>query len=197
MIKDELHHILHGERDSVDDQFSKNLALIAGRSVKYLAPLPRGRRSPSAASLAATVLWAYYRSVYHQQSGFGGLMLVLPTVDASYRTAALIAAFLGLRDQEPEITLAHRVCPALRESKDAVTFAKTRIICGLPFSGLMSWDINNLASSCNMAESLVITTERPDTWSISATKKGEVVRMESLVGEVFSLADAFEEIKRS
>lgn len=198
MLKEELVHVLSGNRDHVDEQFSKNNNLILGRVVHAMC----SRRGTVTIGqdhmrVASSVLWAYYRHIYYRQANYGSLVIVLPEKGLTDLVAVMIGAVLGMREQEHAVTDAGKLCPAMRDSKEAVPFVHSRLITGLPFDGLMSWDINNLMASCSLPESIFLTTEHPSKWAVTATKKGEVVRVEHSVDEVFDLMATIKEVKRT
>jgi hypothetical protein len=197
MLRDELFHILKGNRDHVDTQFRNNLNLLVERAT-HEALVTKSFVVPSKEqqSLCSLLLWAYYRRIYLTQGRYGGLIIVVRDQISLLWLGNLLRAVLGLRDVEIVDLDAKRLCPAMRDNREAAGYSKSRIIHGLPFEGMMSWDINNLTACCNLSESIVLTMAHPSTWSVSATKKGEVARLEDLMDEVFDLSEALAELKK-
>lgn len=196
-IETELAHILKGNRDSVDEQFQKNLKLLIDRA-SHFALVNRTFTVPSKERIqvCTTVLWAYYRMVYFASGDYGGVIIVIEDRETLTWLGNLIIAFLGLRDVEVKTMDAARLCPAMRDNKEAAGYHACRIIYGLPFEGMMSWDVSNLMSCCDLEESFVLTTVHPSKWSVSATKKGDVVDLRKHMPETFDLRAAIAEIRK-
>jgi len=197
MLKDELFHILRGKRDPVDSQFRSNLDLLVGRAThEALTTGTFEVPTQDQQTVCTTLLWAYYRRIYMLKHGYGGLIIVLPDAQALKWVGNLLRGVLGLRDLEATDLDARKLCPAMRDNKEAAGYSKHCIIRGLPFEGMMSWDISNIAACCDLSESIVLTKAHPTTWSVSATKKGDVVHLEDLMSEVFDLKAAIREFKK-
>lgn len=197
MLKDELAHILKGNRDHVDEQFQKNLDLVFGRAV-HNAMMSKGLSLPSdeRQKVCTSILWAYYRQVYFASGDYGGNIIVFQDADTLKWLAHLLVGFLGLRDVEAKIFDAGKMCPAMRDNKEAAGYNACRIITGLPFEGMMSWDVSNVMACCDIEESIILTTVHPSKWDVRATQKGEVTRIEKFMQEVFDLRAAIAEIKK-
>ena len=197
MMHDQMRHILKGTRDDVDEQFHKNLNLILGRATHY-AMLNRSFSVPSKERIqvCTTMLWAYYREVYFAAGDYGGIIVVFHDQEVLRWFGNLLIGFLGLRDVEARAFDAGRMCPAMRDNKEAAGYHACRIIHGLPFDNMMSWDVSNIMSCCDLEESFILTTVEPSKWSVSATKKGDVVDLRSKMQGTFDLKDSLERIKR-
>lgn len=196
-METELACILKGDRDNVDEQFNKNLKIIIDRAAHH-ALVSRTFAVPSKQHMqvCTSILWAYYRMVYFASGDYGGVVMVLPDQQTIQWTCNLLIAFLGMRDVEVKTLDAARMCPAMRDNKEAAGYNKCRIITGLPFENMMSWDITNIMACCDLKESIVLTTKPPAVWDIRATQKGDVVRLEGLMPEVFDLRAAIDRIRK-
>lgn len=198
MIKKELYHVLRNGRDPADAQFRKNLEILVERAThEALTSKTFTLPNKDQQAICTTVLWAYYRSIYTSKGNFGGVIIVIPDPTCLLWLGNLLKGVIGLRDVEATDLDARRMCPVLRDNKDAAGYSKCRIIRGLPFDSMMSWDISNLAACCDLSESIVLTPTNPATWGVTATKKGDVVRLEDLMGEVFDIKAAVAEFKRA
>jgi hypothetical protein len=196
-IETELAHILKGNRDHVDEQFQKNLKLIIDRAA-HIALINRAFSVPTKerTQVCSTIFWAYYRMVYFASGDYGGTIIVFQDAETLKWLAHMFAAFLGLRDVEAKFLDAAKACPAMRDNKEAAGYSKCRIITGVPFEGMMSWDITNIMACCDLKESIVLTTKHPSVWDVRATQKGDVIRLETQMPEVFDLKAALDRIRK-
>lgn len=199
MLADELRHVLSRGTEGSDDRdeaIAKTLRLVTARA-SYIAARERGcQTDQNDRTVAVTLLTAYYRHIYMRSSNYGGICFVCQKPGTLFLLRVLIHSLLGMREIDAEHIDAEVVCPAMRGSKEALPYMPCRLIYGLPFRELMSWDVSNIMSSCDLSESLLFSTSHPSKWDVRASQKGEVIRIERMLSEVVDLSAIVRDMRR-